>query len=541
MAENPLSPNEAALLRVAPDAPFTVADVLAASGLREAQAEPAAEALRARGLLEREEAVSVRLVLAEAGRAQAQGGVPELLIRARLREGPRSIQEAQDLPGLPKAAIGSAFGGLKKAGLVRVAGGQVSLAEGPGWAVHEGRAALLGALAEREGGLPWVDLEGHPGRAEQHAALVAASAEWQAFPAELLADVEARLPGKRGKQADALFAREETRTRTYRLSAAGQEARRALGEARREVAQLTPDMLKDGSWREVEFRRFNIAAPPALPIGRRDPYRAFLDLVKLKLLGLGFEEMTGPLVEAEFWNMDALFLPQFHPAREVHDVYFVEDAAAGGGRHAYAQRIEAEGGAEGVAREHEGAGSSGSLGWGYAFDRERTKRLVLRSQGTALSARWLRAAKRPGKYFGMARCFRYDTVDATHAPDFFQVEGIVVSERTSFRHLLGLLKVFAYEVARAREVVFVPGYFPFTEPSVEVHMKHPTLGWVELGGAGIFRPEVTRPHGVDVPVIAWGLGLDRMAMVALGIDDIRHLFTNNIPDGLAGLRQRIAR
>jgi phenylalanyl-tRNA synthetase alpha chain len=138
----------------------------------------------------------------------------------------------------------------------------------------------------------------------------------------------------------------------------------------------------------------------------------------------------------------------------------------------------------------------------------------------------------------MARCFRYDEVDQTHAPDFFQIEGIVSSERTSFRHLLGLLELFARRVARSEEVKFVPAYFPFTEPSVEVHMRHPQLGWMELGGAGIFRPEVTRPHGVESTVIAWGLGLDRMAMVALGVEDIRHLFTNNLPDGLGGLGTR---
>ena len=170
-------------------------------------------------------------------------------------------------------------------------------------------------------------------------------------------------------------------------------------------------------------------------------------------------------------------------------------------------------------------------------------RCVLRSQGTVLSARWLarKDLKNPGKYFAMARCFRYDTVDATHAPDFFQIEGIVVSAKTTFRHLLGLLKLVALEVARAPEVKFVPAYFQFTEPSVEVHMKHPTIGWVELGGAGIFRPEVTLPHGVTTPVIAWGLGLDRMAMVALGVSDIRELFTNNTKHGLADVRERIGR
>jgi phenylalanyl-tRNA synthetase alpha chain len=238
--------------------------------------------------------------------------------------------------------------------------------------------------------------------------------------------------------------------------------------------------------------------------------------------------------------MDALFLPQFHPAREIHDVYFVADGAGG---HAFQRDSEspAETAAiAAVAGEHEGSGASKSRGWGYRFDRERTRRLVLRSQGTALSARWLARPDLtdPGKYFAMARCFRYDTVDATHAPDFFQIEGIVVSERTSFRHLLGLLELFAVEIARADEIKFAPAYFPFTEPSVEIHVRHPDLGWMELGGAGIFRPEVTLPHGVEAPVIAWGLGLDRMAMVALGIGDIRELFTNNLASGLQTARDR---
>jgi phenylalanyl-tRNA synthetase alpha chain len=119
-------------------------------------------------------------------------------------------------------------------------------------------------------------------------------------------------------------------------------------------------------------------------------------------------------------------------------------------------------------------------------------------------------------------------VDATHAPDFYQVEGIVLGEEINFRALLGLLTLFGREIAKAAEFQFRPAYFPFTEPSVELHVRHPELGWMELGGAGIFRPEVTAPLGVSVPVIAWGLGLDRMAMVALGIQDIRDLFSRDL-------------
>jgi phenylalanyl-tRNA synthetase alpha chain len=226
-------------------------------------------------------------------------------------------------------------------------------------------------------------------------------------------------------------------------------------------------------------------------------------------------------VENEFWNMDALFMPQFHPAREIHDVYFVREPRE--------SRPIPEPFATNVARAHENGKGTGSVGWRYLFDPTRARRLVLRSQGTSVSARTMASGpKIPGKYFSIARCFRYDQVDATHAPDFFQVEGIVLGEDINFRTLLGLLRLFAVEVARAPEVKFLPAYFPYTEPSVEMHARHPKLGWMELGGAGLFRPEVTRPLGVKVPVIAWGLGLDRMAMTALGLSDIRDLFTPDL-------------
>lgn len=286
-----------------------------------------------------------------------------------------------------------------------------------------------------------------------------------------------------------------------------------------EISQLTPQMLKDGSWKTASFRAYNIeAAFPRIVVGKKNPYRTFLDFVKRKMIALGFEEMRGPIVESEFWNMDALYMPQFHPARAIHDAYYLK-------KPTHCRTIQ-EPNYSNVAETHAHGGETDSKGWRYEFDKERTKRLVLRSQGTALSVRQLaNAPKIPGKYFAIARCFRYDSIDSTHAPDFFQVEGIVLGEEINFRHLLGLLKLFALEIAQTKEMRFAPDYYPFTEPSVEVQMKHPDLGWVELGGAGIFRPEVTRPHGIDVPVIAWGLGLDRMAMVALDIQDIRELFS----------------
>ncbi|MEJ5187713.1 MAG: phenylalanine--tRNA ligase subunit alpha, partial [Breznakiellaceae bacterium] len=288
-----------------------------------------------------------------------------------------------------------------------------------------------------------------------------------------------------------------------------------------EIGALTPELLASGAWKNGRFRSYNIQVPPTrLLVGRSNPYARFLEDVKDKLVSLGFEEFDGSLVETEFWNSDALFMPQFHSARDIHDVYYVAEPQK-------AQYIE-EPWLSRVAAAHENGGDTGSRGWRYTFDREFTRRLILRSQGTVLSARQLPKAKIPGKYFGIVRCFRYDRVDATHLSDFYQTEGIVLGEDVNLRTLLGMLEMFATEVAGAKEVKYVPGYFPFTEPSVEVHIKHPVLGWFELGGSGIFRPEVTQSLGVNVPVAAWGIGIDRMALMALGLNDLRELFSYDI-------------
>lgn len=408
-----------------------------------------------------------------------------------------TIQDIQAREGLEPTEISGAIGCLKKEGAIRIVeGGGV---EATGIPSHT--AEVLRALLQQLRGAP---------------------RELHAF-AEPMHRVIQQYAVKRGNAREP-FRIDERVERWYLLtpegeSVAGAIAQQGLGT---EVSQLTPDLLKDGSWRTVRLRKYTISLrPPRVSAGKRHPYREFLDLVKRKLVSMGFHEMRGSLIETEFWNMDALYMPQFHPARAIHDVYFVKEPT-----HA---RSIAEPFLSRVAAVHRDGGTTGSTGWGYDYDLERARRLVLRSQGTAVSARTLAAGPQvPGKYFSIARCFRYDKVDATHATDFFQVEGIVLGQDITFRTLLGLLDLFAREVAQAKESRFQPAYFPFTEPSVELHVRHPRLGWIELGGAGLFRPEVTLPLGVDVPVIAWGLGLDRMAMVALGIHDIRDLFSSDL-------------
>jgi len=328
---------------------------------------------------------------------------------------------------------------------------------------------------------------------------------------------------KRGASASP-FKTVEREEVVYMLTEHGKELKKYLlknGVTGDEIGSVTPEILASGTWKGKNFREYNINIPPnRVLLGRRNPYGEYLQWVKDKLSSLGFEEFDGPLVENEFWNGDALFMPQFHSARDIHDVYYIKHPS-------HAKKIE-QPYLDQVAATHENGWKTGSRGWGYTFDHEFTRRQVMRSQGTVLSAKQLHKASVPGKYFGVVRCFRYDQVDATHGADFYQTEGIVLGEDVNLRTLLGLLKMFAEEVAGAEEVKYVPGYFPFTEPSIEVHIKHPVLGWFELGGSGIFRPEVTKAMGIEVPVLAWGLGIDRMALMHLGLNDLRELFTPDI-------------
>lgn len=285
-----------------------------------------------------------------------------------------------------------------------------------------------------------------------------------------------------------------------------------------EKSRLTPEMIRSGSWRDISLKSYNLkVSPPTTFLGRKQPYLKFLDEVKRKLVALGFTEMRGPIVEMEFWNFDALFQAQDHPAREWSDVYRIAEPSIG--------KLPEKDYVENVKQAHENGYVTGSRGWRYKWDPLKAARLVLRAQGTSVSARTLVGLPIPSKFFSISRCYRPDEVDATHLAEFNQVEGIVADPSLTFRDLLGILEVFAVDIAGAENPTFSPDYYPFTEPSVELSVEDPILGRIEFGGAGIFRPEVTKPFGIDVPVIAWGLGIDRLFMVKYGITDIRELFS----------------
>lgn len=305
------------------------------------------------------------------------------------------------------------------------------------------------------------------------------------------------------------------------LTAKGAKAIRKRVPVVKEVTSLTPDLIRTGKWKEIKLKRYDVTIPPpAVYPGKKHPYLEFLERVRRILLEMGFVEADSPYVEMEFWNFDALFQAQDHPAREIHSSYKIKYPRVG--------RLVDDDLVRRVRSVHERGWKTGSTGWRYKWSFDIARSLVLRTQGTAVSVRYLSEHQEPPiKMFAIARVFRPEALDATHSMEFYHCEGIVMDRGANFRHLLGFLKTFANLLGFER-VKFRPGYFPFTEPSCESMVYHPKLGWVEILGGGMFRPEVTAPLGVKYPVLAWGIGIGRLAMASLGIDDIRDLFTGDL-------------
>lgn len=285
------------------------------------------------------------------------------------------------------------------------------------------------------------------------------------------------------------------------------------------VSQLTPEMIQSGQWKDVELRPYDVNAfAPAVFGGRIHPLREIIEEIRRIFMDMGFTEIGGDFAESCFWNMDVLFVPQDHPARDEQDTLYTD-------LEPYAfpdKKLMGQ-----IKDVHLNGGDTGSCGWGGQWTEEEAGKMILRTHTTVNTIRHLsRNPDPPQKVFSVDRVFRKETPDSTHLPEFMQIEGIVLEENASFDMLVGLLGDF-YARIGFPEVRFRPGYFPYTEPSMEVEVYFNDR-WMELGGSGIFRPEVTEPFGIKHPVLAWGLGLERLAMLRHDIKDIRELYTSDI-------------
>jgi phenylalanyl-tRNA synthetase alpha chain len=315
----------------------------------------------------------------------------------------------------------------------------------------------------------------------------------------------------------------ERRTATRTISLTEQGARIAASDIKikEEVAQLTPELIQSGKWRDVEVRKYDVKAfAPMIHGGRKHPMTIQLEKVRSIFLNMGFTEVTGQFVESSFWNMDVLFTAQDHPARELQDTFYIKNP----------ERLslsEDEMLVEKVKQVHENGWNTGSLGWRYKWSRAEAEKALLRTHTTVNSVRYIaKNPKPPFKVFCIGRIFRNEAMDSTHLPEFTQIEGIVCEKGANFDMLCGLLKEF-YTRMGIPKIRIRPAYFPYTEPSLEVEIYW-NGQWMELGGAGVFRPEVTAPLGVNEPVLAWGLGFERLAMLLWKLDDIRDIYVSDV-------------
>ena len=289
-----------------------------------------------------------------------------------------------------------------------------------------------------------------------------------------------------------------------------------------EATLLTPELIRTGKWKDVTFRPYDLDAPSfPLPVGRRHPLRELIDEIREIFVSLGFAETEGPLVELAFWTFDALFQPQDHPARDLQDTFYLCEPER--------RRIKETDLVERVRRTHENGWTTGSSGWGGKWSLEEAERLVLRTHTTVVTGRRVyEVGEKPHKTFTIGRCYRNEKLTYKNTAEFLQVEGIIIDKKASLRHLMGTIQEF-YRRLGAEKIRFWPSYFPYTEPSVQTSVYIERLGtWVELMGMGIFRPEVTLPLGVRWPVLAWGGGIERIAMIRYDIDDIRELYKNDL-------------
>ncbi|XP_076231197.1 phenylalanine--tRNA ligase alpha subunit isoform X2 [Calliopsis andreniformis] len=287
--------------------------------------------------------------------------------------------------------------------------------------------------------------------------------------------------------------------------------------------ELTADLLVNGAWQTKKFKPYNFSALGAtLDVGHLHPLLKVRTEFRKIFLEMGFTEMpTNNFVESSFWNFDALFQPQQHPARDAHDTFFIsEPSCSTSFPMKYLEKV----------KKVHSEGGYGSIGYRYDWKIEEAQKNLLRTHTTAVSARMLynlmqEGEFKPVKYFSIDRVFRNETLDATHLAEFHQIEGVVADYNLTLGDLIGILYEF-FKKLGITQLQFKPAYNPYTEPSMEIFCFHNGLNkWIEIGNSGMFRPEMLLPMGLpeNVNVIAWGLSLERPTMIKYGINNIRDL------------------
>ncbi|MFC6786762.1 phenylalanine--tRNA ligase subunit alpha [Halobaculum halobium] len=439
--------------------------------------------LRDEGLVAVEERVEESAALTDEGETYRGEGLPEVRLFRAAREagGDIGMGEAVGAAGLEGPEVDIALANYARKGYGVVDSGEVS-AEADADPEADAEAAALDAVDDGDA----VD------------------------DADVLDRLESR----------GLVEVDERTVRSVTLTDEGVTALMEGVEAAETVDRLTPELLTGGEWEDVEFAEYNVEADaPAVEGGREHVLRGMSERVKDVLVGMGFQEMDGPHADADFWINDCLFMPQDHPARTHWDRFALDVPPVADLPEGLVDRVETA--------HRNGVGEDGD-GYHSPWSEDFARAVALRGHTTSLSMRYLSGYANadidpPKRYFSVQKAYRNDTLDATHLLEFYQIEGWVMAEDLSVRDLMGTFEEF-YRQFGIEEIRFKPHYNPYTEPSFELFGEHPETGEeIEIGNSGMFRDEVLEPLGIDCDVMAWGLALERLAMLTTGAEDIRDL------------------
>ncbi|WP_224333482.1 phenylalanine--tRNA ligase subunit alpha [Haloprofundus halobius] len=481
-----LPESQVAVLEAASTDEQTVGELADETALKPETVTRAAFDLRDEGLVAIEERTETTATLTDEGERYVEAGLPEVrLYRAAVEAG----------AGDGAVPMGQVFG--------------ASGLEGPEVDIALSNFARKG-YGRIDSGELVVDDDADPDADTEAVALAALAAGDAVDDEQVLDELDRR----------GLVDRDESTVRSVSLTDDGVTAMMEGVDVAETVDRLTPELLTSGEWRDVEFTEYNVAADaPEERGGKVHVLRQTAERVKDTLVGMGFQEMEGPHADSEFWINDCLFMPQDHPARTHWDQFALDVPPMKDIPEDLLERVESA--------HREGVGDDGD-GYHSPWTEAVAREIDLRGHTTSLSMRYLSGyaegeLEPPQRYFSVEKVYRNDTLDATHLLEFFQIEGWVMAEDLSVRDLMGTFEEF-YRQFGITDIQFKPHYNPYTEPSFELFGRHPTTGeLIEIGNSGMFRPEVLEPLGVDCDVMAWGLALERLAMLVTGAEDIRDL------------------
>ncbi|PIN99696.1 phenylalanine--tRNA ligase subunit alpha [archaeon CG10_big_fil_rev_8_21_14_0_10_43_11] len=477
-----LHPLETHILKILSNKPQRVIDIIKKTGLDQGQVRKALAWLADKELAHVDQEAQQIISLGQSAKKSRISGLPEKRVLKIVEKSPQpmSIIRAK----LDSDEFNHAIGFLKKQGYVSILDGVVhatSLGRGYYYSKTD-EERVLELLFEKE-------------------------YDYHLLPEELQTTVH-ELAKRKG-----MIEIKNRVQRAYNITKKGVEKRSKVQD-KALTGKLTPALLKKKEW--GLFREYDIhVTAPRVYGGRKHVLREIEKRVKEIFIEMGFEEMRSNFVDTAFWNFDVMFFPQDHPGREIMDTYYLDFPKEGNIPRGLAKKIK---------DIHETGGSTGSKGHQYEWSERVANQLLLRAHTTQTSFRYLAKGRAPPyKYFSVDRVFRNETLDATHLNEFHQIEGFVVAKGLTLKNLCGMFKEF-YQKIGVNKVKFKPTYNPYTEPSMEIFgYWESQKKWLELGNSGMFRPETLKPLGITVPVIAWGLALERLVPFQYKVDDIRQV------------------